>query len=146
MDAAGEIVIPLPRAEVARFVFDLRNAPSWALGVKECRPLTPGPLRPGSRVEQRMKVLGPAAAVVYEVVSMDPERFMETRITDPFEMWMLLELEDVPDGTLVRVRTKRVSGEPGFFRWFGPLLGFLANRNVARDLRSLKRTMMALPR
>lgn len=93
-----------------------------------------------------MKVLGPAATVVYEVVSLDPERFLETRLTDPFEMWMLLELEDVPDGTLVRVRTKRVTGDPGFFRWFGPLLSFFANRNVARDLRSLKRAVMARPR
>jgi hypothetical protein len=145
MEAMSEIVIARPRAMVAAFMFDPSNDPLWASGVVACRVLGHGRLQAGAKVEQTSKIFGARSNVTYEIVSMDPERFLEMRLDDPFEMWVLQELEDVPGGTLVRIRTKTVGGDPGFFRLFGPLLGLLTRRNIRRDLRRLRRVIEAGP-
>ena len=145
MDACCEIVITRPRAAIAAMMFDPAKAHLWSSGVIACRPLTAGPIQPGSRVEQVSRVFGLRTVAVYEVVSLEPERFLEIRLPGPFDTWCLHELEDCPDGTLVRIRTKAVGGDPGFFRKFGALLRMMTRYNLRRDLRKLKRVMEAGP-
>ena len=145
MDGAGEIVIARSRPVVAEFLFDDGNAPLWAKNVVACRQLTPGPVRPGTRIEQVNRMFGTNTAFTYEVVSMQTDRFFELRMDDPFELWVLQELEDVAGGTLVRIRTKRVGGDPLFFRLFGPVLSYLTRRRIAHDLRKLKQVLESRP-
>lgn len=67
-------------------MFDPRNDAIWTTGVIECRPLTDGPLRQGSRVERTVKFLGRRFGYQYEVVAADGERFVEMRVTQPFRV------------------------------------------------------------
>lgn len=145
MDASGQVVIARPRPAVAAIMFDLRYASLWATGVVSCTPLAPGPMRAGLRVKQVARFLGVKSTFIYEVVSMEQDRFVELRIDSPLEMWVLHELEDAPAGTLVRIRTASVGGDPGFTRLFGRVLGYLARYNVRRDLRQLKQLVESRP-
>src|SRR5262245_49739575 len=43
IDVRIEILIRLPRAQVAAFMFEPRNDKVWTSGVVDCRPLTDGP-------------------------------------------------------------------------------------------------------
>jgi hypothetical protein len=54
----AEVVIRRPRSEVAAFMFHPDNDAAWTTGVVACRPLTPGRLGPGSRVERTVRFLG----------------------------------------------------------------------------------------
>jgi hypothetical protein len=139
MDACCDIVIARPRAFVADLLFDPLKARLWSSGVVSSRLVTPGPVKPGTRIEQISRVFGLKTIVTYEVVSMAHDQFLEIKVTGPFDTWCLHEVEDHPGGTLVRIRTAAVGGDPGFFQRFGWLLRALARYNLRRDLRRLKR-------
>jgi Polyketide cyclase / dehydrase and lipid transport len=106
VDVAPEIVIFRPRAAVAAYMFDPRNDANWTSGVIESRPLQEGRLGKGSRVERISKFLGRRFGYTYEVVHTDDDRLVEMSVTKPFPMQIRYELEDVPQGTLVRTRLR----------------------------------------
>ncbi|BAT57673.1 polyketide cyclase / dehydrase and lipid transport [Variibacter gotjawalensis] len=141
MDAAADIVIFRPRREVAAFIMDPRNDPLWGTSIESARPLQPGPLVTGARVEQISKAWGVRSSVIYEVTSIEADHHMELHVADPVDMWMLYELDDTPGGTLVRARTKASMPQSFAFKVFS----FLARWNLRRDLRKLKRHLERAP-
>ncbi len=141
MDARAEIIIARPRREVARFIMDPRNDPLWGSSVESARPIQPGPIVAGTRVEQVSKAWGVRSSVIYEITSLEPDTHMELHVNDPIEMWMLYELDDTPGGTLVRARTKAAMPPSLAFKVFS----FLARWNLRRDLRKLKRHLERAP-
>lgn len=136
IDIQTQVTIQRPPAEVAGFMFDPRNDAIWTTGVIECRPLTEGPLRAGSRVERVTKFLGRQFGYTYEVVDADGERFVEMRVEQPFPMQIRYELEDAPGGTLARIRAR--GDATGFFRMAAPFLGRMVRRNITNDLETMK--------
>ena len=141
VDVASEIVIFRPRAAVAAYMFDPRNDANWTSGVIESRPLQEGRLGKGSRVERISKFLGRRFGYTYEVVQADDDRLVEMSVTKPFPMQIRYELEDVPQGTLVRIRARGQAGS--FFRVAAPLLGAMVKRNISNDLGLLKQQLEA---
>jgi hypothetical protein len=136
VDVAPDIFIDRPRARVAAFMFEPKNDALWTTGVIECRPLTEGPLRTGSRVERVSKFLGRNFAYLVEVVDHEDARFVAMRVTEPFPMEIRYELEDEAGGTRARIRAR---GEAtGFFRLAGPLLSRMVRRSIGNDLALLK--------
>jgi hypothetical protein len=141
IDIQTQVVIRRSRAEVAAFMFDPRNDATWTTGVIECRPLTDGPLRAGSRVERVVKFLGRQFGYLYEVSAADADRFVQMHVTQPFPMQVRYELEDVPEGTLARIRAQ--GDATGFFRMAGPLMAPMVRRNITNDLELLKKHLEA---
>lgn len=142
IDVQTEILIQRPCAEVAAFMFDPRNDAIWTTGVVECRPLTDGPLRTGSRVERISKFLGRQFGYQYEVVAAD-ERFVQMHVNEPFPMEIRYELEVRPEGTLTRIRAQ--GDATGFFRLASPLMSKMVRRNITNDLELLKKHLEARP-
>jgi hypothetical protein len=104
--------------------------------VVECRPLTDGPLRKGSRVERVSKFLGRQFAYQYEVTDADEDSFVEMKVDRPFPMNIRYELADAPSGTVARIRAQGEAG--GFFRMAGPLLARMVRRNITQDLEAMR--------
>jgi Polyketide cyclase / dehydrase and lipid transport len=77
-----------------------------------------------------------------EVVEADQDRFIELRVTKPFPMQIRYELEDVPQGTRVRIRARGDAGK--FFRIAAPVLGAMVKRNISNDLSLLKQRLEAM--
>jgi len=141
VDVAPETVIFRPRAEVSAFMFEPSNDGLWTTGIVECRPLTEGPLRRGSRVERTSKFLGRKFAYLVEVTDAEDGRFVEMRVTEPFPMHIRYELEDAEGGTRARIRAR---GEAtGFFRVAGPFLSRMVARSIGNDLANLKEYLEA---
>jgi hypothetical protein len=138
-----EVLIRRPSTEVAAFMFDPRNDKVWTTGVVECRPLTDGPLRTGSRVERITKFLGRPIGYKYEVVAADGERFVQMHVEEPFPMEVRYELEPRPEGTLTRIRAQ--GDASGFFRLAAPLMSKMVRRNITNDLELLKKHLEAQP-
>ena len=141
IDVQAELLIARPRAEVAAFMFDPANDAAWIGGVREARALTDGPLQQGSRVERVASFLGRRFSYTTEVLAYEPERMVEMRATQPFEIQVRYELTDQDGGTLVRIRA--AGGGTGFFKLAAPLLGAMVRRNIVGDLQRLRARLTA---
>jgi hypothetical protein len=136
VDVTAQIFIKCAREAVAAFMFDPNNDAAWTSGVVACRPLTPGRLRPGSRVERVTAFLGRKFNYVYEVVDAADDRFVDIRVTNPFPMQVRYELAEDCGGTIAAIRAR--GDASGFFRLAGPLLGRMVRRAIEQDLRNLR--------
>lgn len=136
IDVRAEVLIRRPRAEVAAFMFEPTHDAIWTTGVVECRPLTEGRLREGSRVERVSKFLGRQFGYLVEVVSASGDDFVEMRVEEPFPMWIRYELEDAPEGTRASIRTR--GDATGFFRLAAPFMGRMVRRSIENDLALLR--------
>jgi polyketide cyclase/dehydrase/lipid transport protein len=136
IDVTAEVRIERPRRTVARFMFDPQNDAIWTNGVIESRPLDPGLLARGKRVERTSKFLGRRFSYVIEVVENEEERFVEMETNEPFEMRVRYELEDDGAATCARIRAR--GGGTGFFSLAGPLLSRMVRRSIQNDLETLK--------
>jgi uncharacterized membrane protein len=137
IDITAQVAIRRPRAEVAAYMIDPANDPTWIGGVREVRMETPPPVRTGSRVARVASFLGRRVEYVNEVTDLDPERVLDMRsVKAPFPMRVTYSFEDDGAATIVR---NRVRGDPGgFFALFGPVLAPLVKRSVQRDLERLR--------
>lgn len=136
IDVQAEQLIVRPRADVAAFMFDPANDAAWIDGVQEARALTGGPLRQGTRVERIASFLGRRFSYTTEVLAYEPERMVEMRARQPFEIQVRYELEDQSGQTLVRIRA--AGGGTGFFKLAAPLLSAMVRRNITGDLKRLQ--------
>jgi hypothetical protein len=136
VDVQRQVLVKRPRDEVAEFMFDPANDATWTTGVIAARPLTAGRLRPGSRVERTSKFIGREFSYAYEVVEAEDDRFVEMRVEKPFPMQIRYQLDDVPEGTVVRIHTR--GDAKGFFGIVGPLLSAMVGRNIGKDLEQLR--------
>lgn len=143
IDVQPEILIKRPRAQVATFMFEPRNDKLWTTGVVECRPLTEGPLRTGSRVERVTRFLGRQFGYQYEVTDAGQDHYVEMRVTEPFPMQIRYELADAPEGTRVSIRAR--GDASGFYRLAAPLLSRMVRRNITQDLELLKKHLEQNP-
>jgi hypothetical protein len=141
IDVHTEVLIRRSPAQVAAFMFEPRNDKLWTTGVVECRPLTEGPLRAGSRVERIAKFLGRQFGYQYEVTDAQSEHFVEMRVEEPFPMRIRYQLEGTPEGTRTSIRAQ--GDASGFFRLAAPVLSFMVRRNITADLELLKKHLEA---
>jgi hypothetical protein len=130
--------------DVARYMFDWRNDPTWIGGISEARALTDGDLRVGTQVERVASFLGKRIEYVLEVDEHEPGALLALRsVRGPFPMTVAYEVADAPAGARARVL---VEGDAsGFYRLAGPLLNLQARRSIAADLRRLKRLLESQP-
>jgi hypothetical protein len=136
IDVKPAILIRRPRAEVAAVMFDPQNDARWTTGVVDCRPLTGGRLRAGSRVERVTRFLGRRFSYVYQATAADDDVSVDLEVNEPFPMRIRYELQDAAEGTLTSIRAQ--GDATGFFRLAGPLLARMVARNIGKDLEKLK--------
>ncbi|MEX0750812.1 MAG: SRPBCC family protein [Dehalococcoidia bacterium] len=141
IDVSAETIIDRPRAEVAAYVVDPANEPSWIGGIVESQQITPGPIARGSRVRRVAKFLGRRIEYAPEVTEFVLDERLSMRTDKPFPMIIEYAFSEEVGGT--RVRTRLRGGGSGFFRIAGPLLARAVRRNIEADLRRLRALLEA---
>jgi uncharacterized membrane protein len=137
-DVVVETVVERPRGEVARYVTDWRNDPTWIGALRDVRLETEGPLRVGSRVARVASFLGRRIEYVNEVVELEPDdRLVMRSVKAPFPMTVAYAFEDAGDGA-TRVRIRAEGDASGFYRLAGPLVDRAVTRGIRGDLARLK--------
>jgi uncharacterized membrane protein len=141
-DVTVETEIARPREEVAAYVADWRNDPTWIGALRDVRLETDGPVGVGSRVARVASFLGRRIEYVNEVVDYEPGRRLLMRsVKAPFPMTVLYEFEDAGGGTRVRIRAG--GDASGFYRLAAPLLDRAVARGIRGDLARLKTVLEA---
>ena len=139
IDITADVIIHRPRAEVAAYAMDPANDPLWISGIVEARQVTDGPFGVGTRVARVARFLGRRMAYTPEVREYAPGERLSMATDKPFDMTITYAFEDAGTGTQATIR---VQGQgTGFYGVVAPLLAPMVKRNVAKDLRALKRIM-----
>ena len=147
IDITAEVTIRRRLEDVAAYMIDPHNDPSWIGGVREVRMETAPPLVAGSRVARVAHFLGRRVEYVNEVTQLDPARVLDMRsVKAPFPMRVTYSFEPAAAGDGVTIVRNRVRGAPGgFFALFGPLLAPMVRRSVQQDLERLRDVLEARP-
>ena len=144
VDVTVQRTIGRPREAVARFAMDPANDTRWITALRSVRKLTDGPLGPGTRVERVASFLGKRMEYVNEVVTHQPDaRLVMRSVKAPFAMTITYEFEDVPAGTVARIRAE--GDAAGFYRLATPLLNAATRRSIEKDLETLKELLETAP-
>ncbi len=137
LNVTAEVVINRSREDVAGFATDPANDTAWIGGIVEAELLTEPPVRVGTKVRRVAKFLGRRMEYTPEVIEYEPNSRLVMRTDSPFDMMIAYEFEDATAGTLARINIQ--GGGGGFYRLAGPLLAQAVKRNIAGDLRRLKK-------
>ncbi len=141
VDVVTEIDIAVSRAEVAAYVSDPANAPTWYVNITSVEWETAPPAVVGSRLAFVAHFLGRRLAYTYEVREVVPEeRFVMSTAEGPFPMRTTYTWADAADGGTTM--TLRNDGEPaGFGQLAAPVMAVAMRRANRKDLANLKRIL-----
>ena len=138
VDVRTEIVIGLPRDQVAEYAIDPSHAPEWYANIETVEWETPAPLGVGSRLAFVARFLGRRLAYTYEVADLVPgERLVMRTAQGPFPMETTYTFAE--HGTTATRMTLRNRGEPkGFSAISAPVMAAAMRRANRKDLATLK--------
>jgi uncharacterized protein YndB with AHSA1/START domain len=138
VDVRTEIVIDVPRAQVATYTIDPSHAPEWYANIESVRWETAPPLGVGSRLAFVARFLGRRLAYTYEIVELVPgERLVMRTAEGPFPMETTYTFAS--HGDTSTHMTLRNRGEPKGFSTIGaPLMAAAMRRANRKDLTALK--------
>ena len=138
VDVQTEIVIERPRSEVAAYVSEPTNAPTWYENITAVRWETPEPIAVGSRLAFEARFLGRTLAYTYEVKELVLGELLVMATSEgPFPMETTYTWGDAAGGATRMTLGNR--GEPsGFSRVAGPIMARAMKRANQQDLQALK--------
>ena len=128
IDIRAVIDVARPREQVAAYLRDPGNDPSWIGGLRSARLVTDPPVGVGSRVERVASFLGRRVEYVNEITELTGTRLAMRSVRSPFPMRVTYGFEDAGDASRA-------------YRLADPIMATLVRRSVRRDLRTLKRVL-----
>ena len=138
VDVTTEIVINLPREQVAAFAGDPSNAPRWYVNIASVAWRTPPPLDQGSRLAFVARFLGRRLSYTYEIVDLVPgERLVMRTAEGPFPMETTYGWQSEDEGS-TRMTLRNRGNPSGFSQVAAPLIAAAMRRANRSDLASLK--------
>ena len=140
IDTRAVITVARSRDEVAAYLRDPANDPSWIGGLRSARLVTEPPVAVGSQVERVASFLGRRIEYVNEITDLTGTRLAMRSVRSPFPMRVTYGFDDA-GGAATEVSV-RVEGDASrLYRLADPLLALLVRRSVRRDLRTLKKVL-----
>lgn len=141
VDIRTEIIINLPKEQVAEFASDPGNAPRWCKHIKSVEWNDHNPLRAGAQIVFNERIMHRYLQHVYEVVEIIPGQkiIMRTR-SNGMKMETTFGWQAVNENTTCM--TLRSRGIPGAFsKTIAPLLKLAIRKASRRNLKRLKRLL-----
>jgi carbon monoxide dehydrogenase subunit G len=103
-------LINRPLEVVSAYICNPLNVPRWQPGMREIKPLTPGPVAMGSKFQVRNEMLGRTIEGVMEVAAFEPGKFGMKMSNGPLKVEITFTFKTLGNGTKL---TLAVQGEPG---------------------------------
>jgi len=134
--------IDRPVEDVFAYVDDLSRMSEW-IDILAESTASESPTRVGTRVDNRVHLLGRNFQNTLEVVEREPGRRMVLRTERPFAVQATFELEAAEGGTLFSVVLEAQPGASSFFKLGEPILTGVGRRRFKGHLRRLKKRLEA---
>jgi ligand-binding SRPBCC domain-containing protein len=137
------IEIKRPLREVFNYVSDVANFPQWTAHTLEVRKNTVGPPQQGDRFTLAIKSVGRRFETPYERTSFEPnQRYTDRAVGGPVpdQQWVYT-FQEVAGGTHLRRAVEAEGG--GLLRLLEPLQKWAVQRQLSKDLRTLKELLEA---
>lgn len=135
------VAIERPPEEVFAYVTDPQNIPEWVEAIREVHRETEGPPKEGERFTVALDtgLLGRRWEQSFEVTAYEPPRRYSDRrkIGGPFQDEHTYNFEEETGGG-THLSLTMEAHPSGFFRIFGPLLEKAIQRQVRKELGTLK--------
>lgn len=141
VDVVTEGVIERPRWEVARYVADPDNAPTWYKNIKSVEWRSSKPVAVGSQIQFIAHFLGRRLRYTYEITEYVPgSRLIMRTAEGPFPMETSYTWDDAgPGATRMTLRNR---GRPtGFARLAAPVMTMAIRRANTMDMARLRRLL-----
>ena len=127
------------RDEVFALAGDYANDPLWRTGVVSMRYEPGGPPAVGTRTREVMRMMGRNAETVGEIVAYSPARTAFRSVSGPVSCDGIRDFARTTNGTTF---TYTLTLYPtGAMRLVAPVLRWMLQRQVCRDVRRLKRQL-----
>jgi uncharacterized protein YndB with AHSA1/START domain len=144
MRVEGEILIRRPVEEVFDFVADERNEPQYNRRMTKAEKITPGPVGVGTRFRSVMTGVGRAAEMTIDFTGYEqPRRLVSATHLSNMDIKGTLLSEPLPEGT--RMRWVWNLEPHGFYRFLGPLVRWMGERQERAIWTGLKQLLEARP-
>ena len=141
VDVGVRGVIERPIAEVSSYAGDPATAPEWSRRIESAEWLTEAPVRLGSRIRYRARLLGRTFEYTYELVELSPgEQVAMRTIGGPFPMQTVYTWRPVGD-RVTHMAIRHHGGPTGWRRVLQPLISRVLRRATTSDLAVLTRLL-----
>jgi uncharacterized protein YndB with AHSA1/START domain len=132
--------IDRPVEDVFAYVDDLGRLPEW-IDILAQSVASETPTRVGTRVDNRVHLLGRNFGNILEVVEHEPNQRLVLSTDRPFAVQATFAFEPVDGGTTFSVVLEAQPGASTFFRLGEPILTGVGRRRFKGHLRRLKRRL-----
>ena len=136
MHFANSVTIRRPPSEVFAFLVDPANIPKWNYAIDSARPVSPGPVGVGTRIQQTRSVPRPATEELLITELVLGRRMVLEGDIGPLSGTLDYRVEEVPEGTKL-TNTADLSGR-GPLRLLAPLAASRVRDAVATNLDKLR--------
>ena len=132
-------VVDAPIEDTWAVVADVPRQPEWMRDMKRVTIETPGPVRPGTRAEATVRILGIAVSDPVEIVELEPPSRFAVRHDGLFTGDGVITLEAGADGTTTIVRWRETLVPPILPELAARVQAPILTRVFQDDLHRLKR-------
>ncbi len=140
LDVRETVIIARPPDAVYALITDVEATPRWSTAISRITRESEGPLEVGDVFVEEATLLGRAIHTTKVITTLEPPHLYGEAVRAgllPHAVRMTLS----PSGAGTRL-TFELSGDPGrAARLFGPLLGRVLKRQIAGDLKRMKRLL-----
>ena len=132
-------VVDAPIEDTWAVVTDVPRQPEWMHDMKRVTIETQGPIRPGTRAEATVRILGIAVSDPVEIAALEPPRRFAVRHDGLFAGDGVITLEEGADGTTTIVRWRETLVPPILPELGARVQAPILTRVFQDDLHRLKR-------
>lgn len=129
-----------PVAEVFEYLTDPARTPAWNATIEEATA-SETPLRVGTRVRTRMRMLGRTIEGTYEVVEYEPNKRFAWKGEEPFPMKGINTYQTENGGTRIVSSSEGELG--GFFKLSEPILARIVKKQLQVQFETAKELLEA---
>ncbi len=129
-----------PVAEVFKYMNDPTKMPEWNSTIEEATP-SETPVKVGTRIRSRLRMLGRTMEGTYEVVELEPNKRVVNKSDEPFPWKAIITFQAENGGTRLVSAAEGELG--GFFKLSEPIFARIVKKQLQAQYETAKELLEA---